>query len=115
MTMTDFGLIITYLMISVAVLACIFSPILQMKNDINKMKKMIAPLIGLITLIFVSIILSSNEVLPSYTSSDGVMVSATSSKIIGGCLITFYILSIIAIMSVIYSEILYKFFENGKK
>ena len=35
--------------------------------------------------------------------------------ILGGSLITFYILSLITVGSVIYSEFLYKFFKNGKK
>ena len=39
----------------------------------------------------------------------------SGAKIIGGCLITFYILSIIACGSIVYSEFLYKFFKNGKK
>ena len=37
--MTDFGLILTYLMIGIAVIACIVSPVLQMKNNPQKIKK----------------------------------------------------------------------------
>ena len=113
--MTDFGLILTYLMIAGATLACIASPIIHMKNDTEKIKKMVGPLIGLIVIIGVSILIASNEVLPSYTNTDGNLISANMSKIIGGCLITFYILSGITIFSVIYSEFLHKFFDNGKK
>tara|TARA_Y100001954_G_C15628260_1_gene511325 strand:- start:43 stop:384 length:342 start_codon:yes stop_codon:yes gene_type:complete len=113
--MTDFGLILTYIMIAGATLACIASPLLQIKNDTKKMTKMAGPLIGLILIIIVSILIASNEVLPEYTNSDGTLISANMSKIIGGCLITFYILSAITICSVIYSEFLHKFFNNGKK
>ena len=113
--MTDFGLILTYIMIAGATLACIASPLLQIKNDAEKMKKMAGPLIGLVLIIIVSILIASNEVLPEYTNSDGSLISANMSKIIGGCLITFYILSVITIISVIYSEFLHKFFKNGKK
>ena len=113
--MIDFGLILTYIMIAGTILACVVSPILQIKNDSEKIKKMIIPLIGLVFLISVSILMSSNEVLPEYANSDGALISSTSSKIIGGCLITFYILSLIAIGGVVYSEFLYKFFNNGKK
>ncbi len=113
--MTDFGLILTYIMIAGATLACIASPLLQIKNDAEKMKKMAGPLIGLVLIIIVSILIASNEVLPEYTNSDGTLISANMSKIIGGCLITFYILSAITIISVIYSEFLHKFFKNGKK
>tara|TARA_B100000700_G_C15026998_1_gene848689 strand:+ start:22 stop:363 length:342 start_codon:yes stop_codon:yes gene_type:complete len=113
--MTDIGLIITYIMIAGATLACIISPILQIKNDPDKIKAMAGPFIGLIIIISISVLISSNEVLPEYTSSDGNLISSNMSKMVGGSLITFYILSVITILSVVYSEFLYKFFKNGKK
>jgi len=113
--MTDIGLIITYIMIACATLACIASPILQIKNDPDKIKKLAGPLIGLILIIGISMLIASNEVLPEYTNTDGHLISSNMSQIIGGCLITFYILSIVTVLSVVYSEFLYKFFENGKK
>ncbi len=113
--MTDFGLIITYIMIAGATLACIVSPILQIKNDPEKIKSMAGPLIGLILIIIVSILISSSEVLPAYTNTDGQLISQNMSKLVGGALITFYILSIVTVLSVLYSEVLYKFFGNGKK
>ena len=38
--MTDLGPILTYIMIGVAILACIISPILRIKNNPEKIKKM---------------------------------------------------------------------------
>ena len=113
--MIDFGLILTYLLIAVATLACIASPILQIKNDSSKLKKLIIPLIGLCLVIGLSILISSGTVLPEYTDSNGVLISSSLSKFVGGSLITFYVLSIITTGSVLYSEFLYKFFNNGKK
>ena len=113
--MTDIGLILTYVLIIVAAAACCISPLLKMKSNPGEMKKMIIPLMGLIIILVLSILIASNEVLPHYTNTQGVLISNTSSKIIGGCLITFYILSIIACASIVYSEFLYKFFKNGKK
>tara|TARA_B100000427_G_C15396219_1_gene545566 strand:+ start:604 stop:945 length:342 start_codon:yes stop_codon:yes gene_type:complete len=113
--MTDLGLILTYIMIGIAVAACIISPILKLKNNPEKIKTMVMPIITLLMIIIISILISSNEVLPHYTDSNGILISSTASKIIGGCLITFYILSIITIGSVVYSEFLYKIFKNGKK
>ena len=113
--MTDIGLILTYVLIIVAAAACCISPLLQMKNNPGEMKKMIIPLIGLSLILVVSILIASDEVLPNYTNTQGILISSISSKIIGGCLITFYILSIIACTSIVYSEFLYKFFKNGKK
>ena len=113
--MTDLGLILTYIMIVVAMLACIISPILKMQKNPAKMQKMIIPMIGLLLIIIFSIVISSNEVLPNYTDSNGVLISSTLSKVIGGSLITFYVLSLITVGAVIYSEFLYNFFKNGKK
>ena len=113
--MTDFGLILTYLMIGIAVIACIVSPVLQMKNNPQKIKKMILPVISLFVILGLSLLVSSSEVLPNYTNSNGELISGSLSKFVGGCLITFYILSLIAIGAVIYSELLHKLFKNGKK
>ena len=71
--MTDLGLILTYIMIVVAMLACIISPILKMQKNPAKMQKMIIPMIGLLLIIIFSIVISSNEVLPNYTDSNGVL------------------------------------------
>ena len=54
--MIDFGLTLTYLLISVATLICVASPILQIKNDASKLKKMIIPVIGLCLIIGLSIL-----------------------------------------------------------
>ena len=113
--MVDFGLILTYLLISITVLACIASPIIQMKNDLNKIKKMTIPILGLLLIIILSVLISSGEVLPNYTDANGQLISSSLSKLVGGSLITFYILSLITISAVLYSEFLYKIFNNGKK
>ena len=81
----------------------------------NKIKKLAGPLIGLILIVSVSMLIASNEVLPEYSNTDGNLISSSMSQIVGGCLITFYILSVVTVLSVLYSEFLYKFFENGKK
>ena len=113
--MTDFGLILTYLMIGIAIIACIASPILQMKNNPKNIKKLILPVISLFCVLGLSLLISSSEVLPNYTNSNGDLISGSLSKFVGGFLITFYILSLIAIGAVIYSELLHKLFKDGKK
>ena len=113
--MIDFGLILTYLLVFGAMILCIGSPILQIKSDSKKMKKMIMPIISLLMIILISVLMASSEVLPEYTNSNGMLISTTLSKIVGGSLITFYLLSFIAMGSVIYSEFLHKVFNNGKK
>ena len=79
-------------------------------NDITMI-----PIVALIVIVGISILISPNEVLSDYTNNQGVLISSGTSKIDGGCLITFYILSLITIGLILYSELLYKFFNNGKK
>ena len=109
--MIDFGLTLTYVLIGIAALACVISPILQMKGDINKVKKLAAPLILLSVIVSVAFFLSSGEVLPEYTDANGMLLSTTLSKIIGTALITFYILSAITIGAVLYTEVVNKLFK----
>ena len=113
--MINFGLILTYLLIGVAIIACVASPILQIKNNKKKTTKMIMPIMALVLILFLSFLIASNEVLPNYTDSNGALISANLSKIVGGALISFYLLSLFAIGSVLYSEFVYKIFKNGKK
>ena len=113
--MTDLGLILAYILIVVAALVCMVSPFLRIKNDFKKIKKTTIPIVALIVIVGISILISPNEVLLDYTNNQGVLISAGTSKIIGGCLITFYILSLITVGLILYSEFLYKFFNNGKK
>tara|TARA_B100001250_G_C19351905_1_gene593794 strand:+ start:170 stop:511 length:342 start_codon:yes stop_codon:yes gene_type:complete len=113
--MIDFGLILTYCLVIGAMILCVVSPILQMKSNSKKTKKMIMPIIALVLVITISLFIASNEVLPAYTNANGMLISSSLSKLVGGSLITFYLLSLIAIGSVLYSEFLYKLFNNGKK
>jgi hypothetical protein len=103
------------MLIGCTIILCIGSPIVRMGNDLPKIKKMLIPIIALLCIVVFSILISSNEVLESYSNNQGVQISPSASKIIGGCLISFYILSIITILSIIYTEFLYKFFKNGEK
>jgi hypothetical protein len=114
--MTDLGLILTYVLILTAITACLISPIFSLKNKSGgDVKKMAIPIIALIIIVGFSILIASSEVLPHYTNSQGLLISSGTSKIIGGCLITFYILSLIACGAIVYSVFIHKLFNNGKK
>ena len=90
--MIDFGLILTYCLVSGAMILCIGSPILHMKSDSKKTKKMIMPIIALVLVILISLLIASNEVLAVYTDANGMLISSGLSKLVGGSLITFYLL-----------------------
>ena len=121
--MTDLGLILTYVLISIAILACLISPILpivkhlmngESNQALKKVKTILMPILLISSVFGIGIMIASSEVLPHYTNSQGMLISGGTSKIIGGSLITFYILSLIAFGAILYSE-LSKFLKNGKK
>ena len=113
--MTDFGLILTYVMIIMTVVACLISPILQMRTNPKKITKMLFPLFILLIVFGISYLIANNEVLPTFSNTNGSLISPQLSKIVGGALIMFYILSLTTIGAVVYSEFLHKLFKNGKK
>ena len=122
--MTDLGLILTYVLILAAIIACLISPILpiyhhlmngETNQALKKVKTILIPILLIGGVFGIAAIIASSEVLPHYINSQGVLISSGTSKIIGGSLITFYILSLIAFGAILYSEFISKFFKNGKK
>tara|TARA_B100000963_G_C22475464_1_gene602190 strand:+ start:67 stop:408 length:342 start_codon:yes stop_codon:yes gene_type:complete len=113
--MTDFGLILTYIMVATALLACLASPIIQLIKKPKKISSIIKPMFLILLILVISMAVSSDEVLSIYTDSNGNLISKGLSKFVGSSLFVFYILSLIAISTVIYSEFISKIFKNGKK
>ena len=113
--MTDFGLILTYIMVATALLACLVTPIIQLIKNPKKISSLVKPMFLILLILGVSMAISSNEVLSIYTDSNGNLISKGLSKFVGSSLFVFYILSLTAISTVIYSELISKIFKNGKK
>jgi len=113
--MTDFGLILTYIMVATALIACLASPIIQLIKNPKKISSIVKPMILILLTLGISMAVSSDEVLSIYTDSNGNLISKGLSKFVGSSLFVFYILSLTAISTVIYSEFISKIFKNGKK
>jgi len=91
-----------YLLVLLAALGAIVLPLV---NALGNPKSLLKSLLGigvLGVLFLISWAISGNEVTNVYTQFD---INSTSSKVIGGVLITTYILMVIAIVSIIFSEI----------
>ena len=113
--MTDFGLILTYILVATALLACLATPIIQIIKNPKKISSKFNPVFLILLILGISMLLSSDEVHSIYTDSNGNLISKSLSKFVGSSLFVFYILSLIAISTVIYSEFISKIFKNGKK
>ena len=118
--MSDFlvnaGLILTYLMIGLAALAALVYPIRFLAKNPSKSKNALIGIGGLVFVCILSYLFASSDIL-TFPGSEKFGMTEASTKRVGMGLITFYILSAGAILSVLYAE-LGKFFKSkhyGKK
>ena len=74
-------------------------------------KKTLYTIGGLVIVLLISYIVSSDEILGSYEKYN---ITASTAKNVGMGLTTFYILAIGAIGSVLYAELSKFFLNNGK-
>lgn len=94
----NFGLILSYIMIGIAILAAIIFPVVFLVQDPLKAKGSLLGMLGLAVLFVISYFISGNEL---YTGLESPFVS----KLVGGGIIMFYLMFVIAILAAIYAEI----------
>ena len=97
----NIGIILTYIMVIGAALSVLGFGIVRMLNHPKNAKKSLYTVGGLILILLLGFALASSEVLPSYEKYE---IDAGSSKRVGMGLITFYFLSLCAILAVLYTE-----------
>ena len=106
--MSDFlingGLILTYIMIGVAALAAIVYPIMFLAKNPSKGKNALMGVGGLLLIAVVSYILASSDIM-TFPGSEKFGMTEASTKRVGMGLITFYVLSVGAILAVLYAEL----------
>ena len=107
MDILDIGLYASYIMIVVALLAAIILPLISAAGNPKSLAKSGLGVGIILVLFFISYAISDNEVNPVYERFG---IGEFGSKLIGGSLITIYLLMLLLIISVVYSEIA-KFFK----
>jgi len=98
------GLILTYIMISVGSLAAIFYPIMFLVKNPSKGKNALIGVGSLLIITIVSYVIASADIM-KFPGSDKFGMTEGSTKRVGMGLIVFYILSIGAIVAVLYTEL----------
>jgi hypothetical protein len=101
-SLINIGIIITYIMIGSAALTAISFGVKKMLSNTKNAKKTLYTILGLIVVCIVSYLIASDEILNSY---EKYKISASQSKNVGMGLIMFYILSILAVGAILYSEL----------
>lgn len=94
--------IVSYVLFGVAVLITVIFSIKGLFSH-HKLKEMLISLVAFVVILVVSYALASGS---EVTSSDGSMLAtAETSRLVGGGLIAFYILAVIAILAMISSSV----------
>jgi hypothetical protein len=99
---SEYGLYLGYALVIIAVLSVIILPLINSINDPKSLLKGGLGILFLGVVYLISYLLAGNEVLPTYLEYG---VDASASKLIGGALISMYILIGIALVFIVYTEI----------
>ncbi|RUA33786.1 MAG: hypothetical protein DSY77_08505 [Bacteroidetes bacterium] len=102
MEFVDIMLYGAYLLVIVAALGAIVLPLINALSNPKSLLKSVLGIVIIGVIYLISWSVSGDEVTARYIKFD---ITSTSSQVIGGVLITTYLLMGIAVISIIYSEI----------
>ena len=98
----NIGIILTYIMIGFAALTALSFGVKKIISNTKNAKKTLYTILGLFVVCIASYVFASDEVLQSY---EKYKISSTESKNVGMGLIMFYSLAILAVGTILYSEL----------
>lgn len=102
LTSVDAGLYIGYILLLIAVVAAIGLPLLNSVKSPGELKKPLLALLLMVALFAVSYALSGSDVTPEQAAKG---ITESTSKLVGAGLTMFYLISGIAVLGLIYSEV----------
>lgn len=97
--MTNYGIIICYILLAVAVLTAVIFPIIQLIQNPKGAKGALIGIVALVIVVGVSYALSSGD------AAAHLEITAEGAKQVDTGLFAFYILASVAILSLVYSEV----------
>ncbi|MFN3840725.1 MAG: hypothetical protein ACK4RF_08455 [Cyclobacteriaceae bacterium] len=98
----DAGLYASYALFGIAIVAALVLPLLSSLKSPGELKKPLMALVAIVVLFVISYALSGSEV-STMQAAKG--VTENTSKLVGAGLTMFYLISGIAVLGLIYSEI----------
>lgn len=101
-SIVNIGLVITYIMLGIGVLAAVVFPIIHMVQNPKSAKGALIGIGFLLVVFGISYAIGGDEVTPAM---EAMQATPTTSKIVSAGLIGFYILFTVSIIAAIYSEI----------
>jgi NADH:ubiquinone oxidoreductase subunit 6 (subunit J) len=94
----------SYLLVLIGAITAVFMPLIQSLDDPKSLLLTGVSIVGIVILFFIAYSVSGNEVLPKF-EADPFNLTPQGSQVVGGMLITTYILSLVAIGSILVTEI----------
>ena len=100
---STYGLYAAYILIGIALVAAIVLPLIQSFSNPRALLGTLVGVVAIAILFFIGYTIAGNEVLPVYVKNN--VTSEVTSKMVGGALITMYILILLALVSIVFTEI----------
>ncbi|MEO0331541.1 MAG: hypothetical protein AAF223_07630 [Bacteroidota bacterium] len=100
---STYGLIAAYALVGVALVAAIVLPIIQSISDPKSLLGTVVGLVIIAVIFFIGFSMASDEVTNVYMNNK--VTEGTTSKMIGGAIMTMYIMVIIALVGIVITEV----------
>lgn len=100
----DIMLYVSYALVIVGLVVAILLPLIKSLDDPKSLLKTGLGVIGILVLFFICYSISGNEVLPKF-ESDPFNLTPGMSQLVGGLMITTYILTIVAVVGIVVTEL----------
>lgn len=94
----------SYLLVLIGAVLAVLMPLIKSLDDPKSLLLTAASIVGIVVLFFIAYSVSSNEVLPKF-EADPFNLTPQGSQVVGGMLITTYVLSLVAIGSILVTEV----------
>ncbi|SFT66728.1 hypothetical protein SAMN04489724_1495 [Algoriphagus locisalis] len=94
----------SYILIAVGAVVAVLMPLIKSLDNPKSLLKTAVGIVGIVVLFFIAYSISSNEVLPKFEASP-FNLTPGGSQLVGGMLITTYILAIVALASIVLTEL----------
>ncbi|MEN2283529.1 hypothetical protein AAGF08_15400 [Algoriphagus sp. SE2] len=94
----------SYLLIAIGAFVSIVMPLIKSLDNPKSLLKTVVGIVGILVLFFIAYSVSSSEVLPKF-EAEPFNLTPAGSQLVGGMLITTYILAIMALAGIVVTEL----------
>jgi hypothetical protein len=100
----DIMLYVSYALVGLGAVVSILLPLIKSLDDPKSLLKTGLGVVAILVLFFICFSISTNEVLPQF-ESEPFNLTPQMSQLVGGFLITTYVLTIVAVIGILVTEI----------